>query len=278
MGREAAGARVEGEAKLSSMGQRGSLRSGFLALSHWKLVVLLTLTTVLLGLSAAVPLLPSFSDSFADTLAGDHILRNHPTFAPTDVFDFLREKGDAIAGTWRAALWFTTLGLLVQIFFAGGFVELLGRSRPFSSADFFLAARHSFWHNTKCLFLFLITAALVLGSWLAGTGLVSKRVFEGTPPGTSSRFLAGGLLLFSLIALEWSTPAVSAMAILLHTVLQIAILSVRPAVRVAAWGSYLALFDSAQLEPALTQQIAQIPRPPADAAPSMPTLDEIPLV
>ncbi len=321
------------------MARRGSLRAGFQALSYGKLVLLLTATTVLLAVTAAVPLSPALSQSFAGTLAGDHILRNHPTFAPTDVLDFLRERSDAIAATWRAALWAALLGLALQIFFTGGFVAVIGRSEPFSFTDFFAAAKRNFWHNVKCFVLFLIPSSILLVIWFAAARAASQKLFEDAPPGTLSAFLfrlgillvalllyvvfslfqdfaraarrsqaqigawrayglarrtlqgrwtralglfffwllLGAVALLSLVAFEWSRHAVSALAILLLFLFQIGILAIRPAVRVATWGSYLALFDSAQPKPALTQRIRQSP-PPLQSAPAAATLDDRPLV
>jgi hypothetical protein len=58
--------------------------------------------------------------------------------------------------------------------------------------------------------------------------------------------LFGGALLLAGIAIEWTAPAVSALAIALHILIQVAVLAVRSAIRVAAWGSYLHLYDGAQ--------------------------------
>src|SRR5262249_34866447 len=58
----------------------------------------------------------------------------------------------------------------------------------------------------------------------------------------------GGALLAAGVALEWVAPAVSALAIAAHILLQAAVLTIRPAVRVAAWGSYLAFLDRVEAE------------------------------
>jgi hypothetical protein len=80
----------------------------------------------------------------------------------------------------------------------------------------------------------------------------------------------GGALLLAGIALEWSAPAVSALAIALHILLQIAVLAVRSAVRVAAWGSYLHLYDGAE---SVAPPPIMVPEP-EPAAPRLLSLDE----
>ncbi len=314
------------------------MRAGFSALSNWRLVLLLTGATVLLSVSAAMPLLPALNDSFAGTLAGDHILRNHPTFAPTDVFDFLREKHSVLSGTRMAARCAALIGLLLQIFFAGGLIEVLGKPGPLSMTDFFVASRRNFWHNVKCFFFFVLAAGIAVGGWIAAALFAQKKLFEETPPAANSTFLfrvgailvalllyavlsllydfaraarradnaigawrafgharrrlkgrwmralglfgfwlvAGCVALLLLVEFEWGRTAVSALAIGLLALLQILVLSVRPAVRVAAWGSYVALLDSAQPPPVLSRPTRDIPLPPSEPEP--PRLDEVPLV
>ena len=76
-----------------------ALASGFVALAAWRLASILTVWTVLPALLAASPLVPALRDAFSETLAGDHVLRNHPTFAATDAFDFLHDYRAVVAGT-----------------------------------------------------------------------------------------------------------------------------------------------------------------------------------
>jgi MFS family permease len=284
-------------------GRRSGFAAGLKALSQGRLILLLTLATVLLGVSAAVPLWPALDSALSETLAGDHILRNHPTFAPTDVYDFLREKAAAVAAMRWSALWSALLGVLLQVFLAGGIVTVVGRPTNFDWSAFFSAARRNFWHNLKCLLIFALLVLLVVGLWLAGAFALIKKIFEEKPPGAdmpvrfaavaaalllfgvlsllydfaraarrqapsigawrawgaARRALSGawtraiGLFLFwlvagsaavlALFALEWGGTAATAAAIAVHTVLQIAVLFARSAVRLGAWGSYLALVD-----------------------------------
>ena len=58
---------------------KGPIAAGFASLSHGKLILLLTLTTAVLGAFGAAPLLPTFKEVLGGTLAGDHFLRNSPT-------------------------------------------------------------------------------------------------------------------------------------------------------------------------------------------------------
>ena len=313
-------------------GGRGGLAAGFAALRSGKLLVLLLIVpTVVLSLLAAAPLGPSLSDAFADTLAGDHVIENHPAFAPTDVFDFLREKAPAVAGARAAARWAALIIFLQQIFFAGGLVTVLGRAAPITLPDFVAGARRNFWHNVKCFLIFLLLAGIAIGAWLLVTRALSKKVFVNTPPAAwstfffrvavvvgalflyavfsllhdfaragrrsdpaigawrayvrSRRLLSGrwpralGLFLFWLvfggallligIAIEWNAPAVTGLAILLHILIQIAVLSIRPAIRVAAWGSYLALYDSALPPPPVAAVSASTSPPPPEPGPLM---------
>jgi hypothetical protein len=183
-----------------------ALRAGLAELSHGKLILLLTLTTALLGVSAAMPLGPVLRESVAGTLAGDHFLRNAPRAAPTDFVDLVRENWTAFQGTARATLWAGLLGVLLQAFFAGGLVAALGRG-PFSFSQFFEPARGNFWHNVKCFLLFGPAAALVLGAWLAGEHKAAQKLLRDTPPDSPLHSLAGwgavivALLLFAVLSL-----------------------------------------------------------------------------
>ena len=82
-----------------------ALAAGFSALSRRRLILLLTGCSLVLGILSAAPLAPAMDDAFRDTLAGDHLIRNHPEFAPADVLDFLREKAAAVAGARQATAW-----------------------------------------------------------------------------------------------------------------------------------------------------------------------------
>ncbi len=315
---------------------RSSLGAGFAALSSGKLLVLLlTGATVVLALLAAAPLGPSLRESFGGTLAGDHVLKNHPSFAPTDVLDFLREKAPAVAGASAAARWAALIGLLQQILFAGGIVSVLGRAVPVTLPDFVAGVRRNAWHNIKCFLIFFLFAGAVLGAWFAAQHAVWKKVFESLAPGSASatiyrwavvlvalllyavfsllhdfaravrrddsaigawraygrarRTLSGrwlralGIFLFWLlfgaavlflgIALEWTAPAVTALAIALHVLIQIAVLTARSAVRIAAWGSYLSFYGGAEPLAALPG----VPVRPVEPEPPL-LLDETTLV
>jgi hypothetical protein len=317
---------------------RGSLAAGFAALSSGKaLIVLLTGMTVVLALVSAAPLGPSLVDSFGRTLTGDHVLKNHPSFAPTDVFDFLREKAPVVAGSAAAARWAALIGLLQQILFAGGIVSVLGRPVPISLPEFVAGVRRNAWHNIKCFLIFFLSAGAVLGLWIAATHALWKKAFEALPPGSASVtvfkaaavigalflyavfsllhdfaraarrdnfsigawraygrarrtlsgrwaralclflfwFVFGGTVLALGFHLEWTAPAVTAVAIALHIVIQIGILAARSAFRVAAWGSYLAFYDIA--EPLAALPVAP-PRPPEPESPLLPSFDESPLL
>jgi hypothetical protein len=298
--------------------------AGFAALRHVKLVLLLTLVTAALGAGGALPILPAFKQTMAGTLAGDHFIRNHPTFSPADFFDFLKEDAGAIEGTQRAIGGLALFGVLLQMFFAGGIVAVLGRG-PFSFGQFFEPARRSFWHNVKCFFLFAVLVLVLLGAWLGGAGWARHRMLEKVPPDAAVRsltmwvwllaalllfaaasllydfaraarryapgigawrafrfarralsgawgralglwllwFLLGGAAVLLLFAATWGMPAVSVPAIALLMLLQFAALWVRSAVRVAAWGSYLALLDGRA--PAALSAIARVRIAPAGA-------------
>jgi len=186
--------------------ERTPAAAGLAAISHAKLVLLLALTTAALGLSSAMPLLPTLRETMTQTLAGDHFLRNAPTLAPSDFFDFFREKDAAIEGTRHAAGGMGMVGVVLQVFFAGGLVAVLGRG-PFSFGQFFEPARRNFWHNLKCLFVFAILAGLVLGAWLGGGFAAREKLFENSPPDAAVHALSfwllalGGLLLFAMLSL-----------------------------------------------------------------------------
>jgi len=324
---------------VSSMEHRSSIGAGFSALGRGKtLILLLTAVTVVLSLLATAPLAPSLWNSFAGTLAGDHILKNDPTFAPTDVFDFLREKSAAVAGARAAANWAVLIVILQQILFAGGIVTVLGKAAPVTLPDFVAGVKRNSWHNLKCFLIFLLTGGVSLGLWFAATGGAQRKLFQNTAPGAPSAFafrilmmvgalvlyavfsvlhdfaraarrtehtigafgaygyarrmlagrwlralgiflfwfLFGGVLLLVGIGIEWSAPAISVLAITLHILLQIAVLTIRPAIRIAAWGSYLAMYD--RVEPTLAPPAVVVTTTPEPLYPPLLTLDEKPLV
>lgn len=180
--------------------------AGFGSLRHGKLVLLLSLVTAALGFGAALPLLPTLRETMTGTLAGDHFIRNHPTFAPADFLDFFREQAGAVEGAQRAMNGMAFLGVLFQMFFAGGIVAVLGRG-PFSFSQFFEPARRHFWHNVKCFFLFAVLVAVLPGLWLAGARWALKKLLENAPPDAVSRslghwiLLGVALLLFAAVSL-----------------------------------------------------------------------------
>jgi hypothetical protein len=291
---------------------RGPISAGFASLSHAKLVLLLTLTTAVLGISGAAPLLPTFKDVLSGTLAGDHFLRNSPTFAPTDFLDFMREKSPAVDGAMRAIGFAGVLGVLLQMLYAGGIVAVLNRG-PFSFGQLFEPARRNLWHNVKCFFFFALFNGIALGLWLGGGFALRKKLFENAPPDAPARsfsfwtlavgavlifaalsllydfaraarrhapmigafrayrfarralsdswmraialwifwFVLGGGAVLSLLAVTWMMPAVSSIAIAFTMLLQFGVLWLRSAVRVAAWGSYLAFLEP-RARPALS--------------------------
>jgi hypothetical protein len=321
------------------MERRSSIAGGFAALGRAKiLVLLLTACTIVFSLLAAAPLLPSLRDSFAGTLAGDHILKNDPFFAPTDVFDFLREKSAAVSGARSAANLAILIVIFQQILFVGGIVSVLGKAAPVTVPDFAAGVRRNAWHNVKCFLIFLISAGATIGAWFAADHAVYKRFFENLPPGASATFvfrvatvlgalllyavssllhdfaraarrsesaigawraygqarrmlagrwtralgvflfwfLFGGALLLLAVGIEWSAPAVSALAIALHMLLQIAVLTIRPAIRIAVWGSYLTMYD--RVQPTLDLSAAVVTPPPEPLSSPALSLDEQPLV
>lgn len=316
----------------------GSLAAGFAALLHWRLAALLIACTVLPALMAASSLVPALRASFAETLAGDQVLRNDPTAAPTDVLDFLREQKTAIAGAWRAGWVAALVGVVLQIFFAGGFVEVVGRRPRPAVLEFLDGSWRNFWHNLKCFVLFFVSGGIVVGAWVALGGAAARKLFEKTPPGETSTFLyragvflgalllfavfsllhdfsraarrvrvgptigafraygrarrtlrrrwlralglfffwgvLGALLLAALFSAAWALSARDAGTVFLLFALQLAALCVRPFVRVAAWGSYLALIDAAE-PPAPIPSVASL-EPESIVGGSL--LDETPLV
>jgi hypothetical protein len=281
-----------------------SLGAGFRALGHGKLILLLAVTTVALGLGAAIPFGDAFEQDFGGTLAGDNLLRNHPTFAPSDVVDFGRENAALLSGVGGGSRYFMLLTILLQTFFAGGIVAVLGRGR-FTFGQFFEPARRNFWHNLKCFFLFAILLVVVFGAVLGGAFAADEKLFDSTPPGAASArlfdgtvkvvavllwgvlsllydfaraarrydpaigawraygfarralrrswtrglilylfwLILGGAAWMAAIALAWTMPAASPLAIGLLLLVQFLSLLVRSAVRVATWGAYLEFLD-----------------------------------
>jgi hypothetical protein len=185
--------------------RRSPIAAGFAAISHHKLVLLLALTSALLGLTAAIPALPTLQEWVGGTLAGDIFIRNHPTQAPGLFFDLVMEKWPAFAGVRRTAGWMGAIGVVLQMFFAGGIVAVLGRGR-FGFGQFLEPARRNFWHNVKCFFLFALMSFVVLGIWVGAT-FGGRRLLQQAPPDAGSRtllmsiFVAGAVLLFAALSL-----------------------------------------------------------------------------
>ena len=183
-----------------------TLAAGFRALSHGKLILLLALTTALLGLGAAIPLSHAIGRDLGGTLAGEHVLLNHPSFAPSDVLDFVQDNATAIDGEQKGASFFVILTLLLQMAFAGGMVVVLGRG-PFTFSQFFEPARRNWWHNVKCFFLFAILASAVFGAFFGGGYAADKKLFEDAPPGAAAGkiwdwgFMIVAVLLWGVISL-----------------------------------------------------------------------------
>jgi hypothetical protein len=283
--------------------RRSSIAAGFEALSHQKLVLLLAVTSALIGLTAAMPALPTLQEWVGGTLAGDAFVRNHPTQAPGLFFDLLQQKWPAFAGMRRTAGWMGAIGVLLQMFFAGGIVAVVGRGR-FGFGQFLEPARRNLWHNVKCFLVFAPLAFLLVGIWVGATLAGGRKLLEQTPPDAPLRTLVwwicgvGAVLLFAALSLlydfaraarryaglgalrgyrfarhalsgawlralglwlfwailggaavsaafglAWIMPAVSPVGILVVLILQFAVLWLRSAVRVAAWGSFLDFLD-----------------------------------
>ena len=94
----------------------------------------------------------------AGTLAGDHLLRNHPTFAPSDFFDFLVHEKDAIGASRFASRMAAFLSVAIQMFFAGGIIAVLGRG-PFSFASSSPGAANLWHHSVLLRFLPCLVAS-----------------------------------------------------------------------------------------------------------------------
>ena len=178
-----------------------SLAAGFRALGHGKLIFLLAAATVVIAAGSAAPLHGAFTKDLGGTLAGDHFLRNLPTAAPTDYFDFIRFNAGAVTGVESSARFGILLTVLLQMFFAGGIVAVLGRGR-FTFGQFFEPARRNFWHNMKCFFLFAVLLAVVYGALLGGAFAAGKKIFEDVAPDAVSR-AAWKWTLFVLAVLVW---------------------------------------------------------------------------
>jgi hypothetical protein len=184
---------------------RAPIAAGFAALSHQKVVLLLAVTSALLGLTAAMPALPTLQEWVGGTLAGDMFIRNHPTQAPGLFFDLVQEKWPAFTGMRRTAGSMGAVGVLLQMFFAGGIVAVLGRG-PFGFSQFLEPARRNFWHNVKCFLIFVALALIVFGIWLGAAFGVHKLLEDAPPDAASLTALrwacwAGAVLLFAVLSL-----------------------------------------------------------------------------
>ena len=178
-----------------------ALAAGFRSLSHGKLILLLALTTAALGVLGAAPLGPALWKTMAGTLAGDHFLRNHPTFAPSDFIDFLREEKGALGAARGAARLAAVLSVTLQMFFVGGIIAVLGHG-PFSFGQFIDPARRNFWHNFKCFLLFLALVVVLFGTFLGGSAALLDWALENTAPDAAVRSVAQWTLV-GLAVILW---------------------------------------------------------------------------
>ena len=178
-----------------------SLAAGFRALSHGKLILLLALTTAALGLLGAAPLGPALWRTMSGTLAGDHFLRNDPTFAPSDFFDFLVYEKGAIGASRFASRMAAFVSVAMQMLFAGGIIAALGRG-SFSFGQFFDPARRHFWHNVKCFLVFVALLLVVFGGLLAGSAALLDGAFGDAPPDAPVRGVSRWTLV-GLAVLLW---------------------------------------------------------------------------
>ncbi|HKD20189.1 MAG TPA: hypothetical protein VKG23_20230, partial [Thermoanaerobaculia bacterium] len=79
-------------------------------------------------------------------------------------------------------------------------------------------------------------------------------------------FVLGGVLVLALVAATWELRTQSAFAVILLVLLQVAVILVRSAIRVAAWGSYVAF-----LEPRAGRALSEIARVRVLSASAAPT-------
>jgi len=185
---------------------RNPLGAGLDALEHWKLIALLVLVTVVLGVIGASPLFPAFDHSLAGTLAGDHWLRNLPGKAAADFTDFGKEHEWSIEGARAASRWAGILGIVVQIFLAGGIIAVL-RHGPFGFGQLFEPARRNFWHNAKCFLLFCVALGVAESVWLGGGFYARRKLFENSPPDAASHriswwiLVAGAILIYAVLSI-----------------------------------------------------------------------------
>jgi len=185
---------------------RSPLGAGLDALRQWKLVVLLVLVSAVLGVTGASPLFPAIDHSLAGTLAGDHWLRNAPTKAPAEFFDFGKEHRGSLDGARAASRWAGLLGIAIQIFLAGGIVAVLGHG-PFGFGQLFEPARRNFWHNAKCFLIFCIALAVAESAWLGGGFYARRKLFEDSPPDAASHriswwiLVVGALLIYAVLSI-----------------------------------------------------------------------------
>jgi hypothetical protein len=137
------------------------------ALHHWRALLPLYLTSLLLGLAQTWPLL----------IAGDRALRN-------PFLSDLAGGGDALinlflgnpaagasAGVWVfVALFFTLLFGLAYNFFAGGILSVYAETRPF-----WQGCQQTFWTFTGLGLLLIVLALLAIVVAVALGGLIGSR-------------------------------------------------------------------------------------------------------
>ena len=167
---------------------RRTVAAGFAALSHSKLILLLALTTAVLGpVGAAAAAARVFQEVLAARSPATTSSATHPTFAPPDFLDFIeaavarRRRRDARPSAWRRrprgpppdasspAAW-----------------SRCSAAGPFGFGQFFEPARRNLWHNVKC-FARLRPLAAVVARRLArrrrrGAQEAPRRDGRPTPP------------------------------------------------------------------------------------------------
>jgi hypothetical protein len=104
-----------------------------------------------------------------------------------------------------ASRWAGILGVVVQIFLAGGIIAVLGHG-PFGFGSS-SSPPPNFWHNAKCFLLFCVALGVAESVWLGGGFYARRKLFESSPPDAASHriswwiLVAGAFLIYAVLSI-----------------------------------------------------------------------------
>jgi len=119
-----------------------------------KIVFVIYLLNLIFALVVAIPFASVLSTAigFSDALTSLAVSFNYTAYA-----DFMREKGDALAGIFSVGRWLVPVYILLQDFLNGGIIGAFSQDHEsYSLSNFYKNCTTYFWRYLKVFFGFLV--------------------------------------------------------------------------------------------------------------------------